>query len=217
MMQRVKAIYRGRAIGTAGKAVYRPSQREEWLAKLGRPGARARAASLLEQLDKLLELKLRARAAMIGEARRHSGWKMLRSIPFLGPIRTAQLLAIIATPYRFRTKRQLWPYAGLGVVTRTSAEQEIVDGQLRRRKRAPLTRGLNPNHNRDLKSVFKGAANVAAAKAGPLKDVYDRCVAGGVRKEMARLTLARKIASIVLRLWKKGELWDPTKVTMQAT
>jgi hypothetical protein len=42
-------------------------------------------------------------------------------------------------------------------------------------------------------------------------------VAGGVHEEMAKLTLARKIASIVLRLWKKGELWDPSKVTMQAT
>ena len=46
---------------------------------------------------------------------------------------------------------------------------------------------------------------------------YDRCVDGGVREEMAKLTLARKIVSIMLRLWKKGELWDPTKLTMQAT
>ena len=217
VMQRVKAIYRGRAIAASGKTVYRPSQRKVWLAKLASPGARARAASLLEQLDKLLELRSKARAAMIAEARRQPGWKILRSIPFLGPVRVAQILAIIATPHRFRTKRQLWPYAGLGVVTWTSAEQEIVDGMLRRRKRAPLTRGLNRNHNRELKNVFKGAANAAAAKAGPLKEVYDRCVAGGVREEMAKLTLARKIASIVLRLWKKGELWDPKKVTMQAT
>jgi hypothetical protein len=143
---RVKAIYRGRAIATPGKNVYRPSQRKVWLAKLASAGARARAASLLEQLDKLLELKLKARAAMIADARRQPGWKILRSIPFLGPIRTAQLLAIIATPHRFRTKRQLWPYAGFGVVQRTSAEQEIVDGKIRRRKRAPLTRGLNRNH-----------------------------------------------------------------------
>jgi hypothetical protein len=42
-------------------------------------------------------------------------------------------------------------------------------------------------------------------------------VTGGVREEMARLTLARKIAAIVLRLWKKGELWDPIKLTKQAT
>ena len=48
------------------------------------------------------------------------------------------LLAIIATPYRFRGKRQLWPYAGLAVVTRSSSEQEFVEGKLRRRKRAPL-------------------------------------------------------------------------------
>lgn len=217
VMLRVKAIYRGRAVSTAGKAVYRPSQRKAWLAKLEERGARARAASLLEQLDTLLILRTRARAAMIAEARKQSGWKILRSIPFLGPIRAAQLLAVIGTPHRFRTKRQLWPYAGLSVVTRSTADQEIVGGKLRRRKRAPLTRGLNPNHNRVLKNVFKGAANAAATKAGPLKEAYDRCVAGGVREEMARLTLARKIASIVLRLWKKGELWDSTKVTMQET
>jgi len=39
-------------------------------------------------------------------------------------------------------------------------------------------------------------------------------VAGGVREKMAKLTLARKLASIVLRLWKRGELWDPAKLTM---
>ena len=217
VMLRVKAIYRGRAIGTSGQAVYRPSQRKAWLARLEGRGSRARAASLLEQLDTLLEQRARARAAMINEARRQTGWKILRSVPFLGPVRTAQLLAIVGTPYRFRTKRQLWPYVGLAVVTRTSAEQEIVDGRLRRRKRAPLTRGLNRNHNRVLKNVFKGAASAAAAKAGPLKELYDRCVAGGVREEMARLTLARKLAAIVLRLWKKGELWDPIKLTKQAT
>ena len=217
VMLRVKAIYRGRAVATAGKGVYRPSQRKAWLAKLENRGARARAASLLEQLDTVLKLRTEARTAMIAEARRQSGWKILRAIPFLGPVRVAQLLAIIGTPYRFRTRRQLWPYAGLAVVTRSSADGEIVEGKVRRRKRAPLTRGLNRNFNRVLKNVFKGAANAAAVKAGPLKESYDRCVAGGVHEEMAKLTLARKIASIVLRLWKKGELWDPAKVMMQAT
>jgi len=217
VMLRVKALFRGRAIGTSGEAVYRPSQRAAWLARLKGRGARTRAASLLAQLDLLLELRAKARAAMIAEARRQPGWKLLRSIPFFGPVRVALVLAIIATPFRFRGKRHLWPYVGLAVVTRTSSEQEFVEGKLRRRKRAPLTRGLNRNHNRVLKNVFKGAANAAAAKAGPLKDCYDRCVAGGVREEMAKLTLARKLASIVLRLWKKGELWDPTKLTMQTT
>lgn len=77
-----------------------------------------------------------------------------------------------------------------------------------------MTRGLNRNHHPQLKAIFKGAANAAALKAGPLKDFYDGCVARGVRPELAKVTLARKLASIVLRLWKKGERWDPTKLTM---
>lgn len=218
VMLRLKAIFRGRAIATGGEAVYRPSQRSAWLEKLEKRGARSRAASLLTQLDVLVDLRSKARLAMIAEARRQPGWKILRSIPFFGPVRVAVLLAVIGTPFRFRGKRQLWPYAGLAVVTPSTSDNEIVEGKVRRRKRAPLTRGLNRNHNPLLKNVFKAAANAAAAaKKGPLKDLYDRTVAGGVREEMAKLTLARKLAAIVLRLWKKGELWDPTKLTVQVT
>jgi len=217
VMLRIKALFRARAIKTPGTAVYSPAQRKEWLAKLENRGARARAAGLYEELDVLQELRPKAKTAMIAEARRQPGWKVLLSIPFLGPIRVSTILAIIATPWRFRTKRQLWSYVGLAVVTRSSADDEFVDGKLRRKKRAPLTRGLNRNHNPRLKEVFKGAANAAACTPGPLKDKYEKCVAGGVREEMARLTLARTITSIALRLWKKGELWDPSKVTMQGT
>jgi len=154
---------------------------------------------------------------MIAEARKQPGWKPLRSIPFLGVVRVAQLLAIVATPHRFRTKRNLWPYAGLAVVTRSSADQEFADGKLRRRNRPPSTGGMNGNHNPMLKSIFKGAATAAAAKAGPLQDLYEACIARGTKPELAKVTLARKIASIALRLWKKGELWDPDKLTMQTT
>lgn len=37
--------------------------------------------------------------------------------PALGAVRVAYLLAIMRTPFRFRTKRNLWPYAGLAVVS----------------------------------------------------------------------------------------------------
>lgn len=205
-MLRIKALFRGRAIKTPGTSVYRPAQRKEWLAKLENRGARARAASLYEELDVLQELRPKAKAAMIAEARRQSGWKPLLSIPFLGPIRVSTILAIIATPWRFRTKRQLWSYVGLAVVTRSSADDEFVEGKLRRRKRAPLTRGLNRNHNPRLKEVFKGAANAAACTPGPLKEKYDKSVAGGVREEMARLTLARTITAIDVSQRSTGRL-----------
>jgi transposase len=216
VMLRIKALFRARAIPAKGTAVYRASERKLWLAMLD-GGARVRAAALFKHLDVLLELRPPAKMAMLAEARRQSGWKILRSIPYLGPIRVAQILAIVRTPFRFRTKRNLWPYVGLAVVTRSSADQEFVDGRLRKRRRPPLTRGLNRNHNPILKGVFKGAANAAVARPGPLRNFYDASLARGVRDELAKVTLARKIASVTLRLWKKGELWDPKKLTMQTT
>jgi transposase len=187
------------------------------MSKLKGTGVRLRADSLLTQLDALLPLRRKAKEAMIAEARRQPAWKILRSIPFLGPVRVAQIIAIVGTPFRFRGKRRFWPYIGLGVVTHSSADHEIVAGTIRRRRRAPLTRGLNRNHNRVLKDVFKGAATAAAHKDGPLKNLYRQSVDRGVDEAMALLTLARKISSVALRLWKKGELWDPKKLTTQAT
>ena len=93
---------------------------ERWLAQLKERGARMRAAGLLAELDVIEELRPKAKAAMIVEARRQPGWKVLRTVPFLGPIRVAEILAIMATPWRFRTKRQAWPYVGLAVVTRSN-------------------------------------------------------------------------------------------------
>jgi transposase len=173
--------------------------------------------ALFTELDVLSELRPKAKRAMVAEARRHRAWKILLGIPFFGPVRVAQLISIVVTPHRFRGKRQLWPYAGLAVVTRSSADYEPRNGRFERRRRPPMTRGLNRNHNPVLKDVFKGAAQAAIGRPGPLKDLYDASVARGVSPDMAKLTLARKIASVTLRLWKRAERYDPAKLTMQAT
>ena len=72
-----------------------------------------------------------------------------------------------------------------------------------------MTRGLNRNYNRLLKKVFKMAARDVTAKAGELQQWYRAMVDRGMRPEMARLTLAQKIAAMVLTLWKKGARYDP--------
>jgi hypothetical protein len=133
---------------------------------------------------------------------------LLRAIPFIGPIRAALLIALIQTPHRFRTKRQLWTYSGFGIETHSSAEHRSVEGELRRAKKPASIRGLNRNHNHDLKNVFKSAATVASAKAGPFQEFYAALVAKRIRPEMARLTLARKMAAITLIVWKKGARFD---------
>ena len=216
VMQRLKALFRARGIKTPGKRVYHPKNREEWLAKLTDEGVRFRAQALYAQLDVLRELRPKVKGTMVAEARRDPAWSVLRSIPFLGPVRVALILAIMRTPWRFRTKRNLWAYCGLAVVTHSSSDFAMVDGQAVRRRRAPMTRGLNRNHNRELKDVFKGAATAATGRPGPLRDLYEAMIARGMREELARVTLTRKLSAVTLRLWKKGERYDPAKLTMQA-
>jgi transposase len=217
VMQRLKALFRARGIKTPGRRIYHPQNREEWLAKLTNDGVLFRAQALYAQLDVLRGLRPKAKAAMVAEARRDPAWTVLRSIPFLGPVRVALILAIMRTPWRFRTKRNLWAYCGLAVVTHSSADHILVDGQVVRRRRAPMTRGLNRNHNRELKDVFKGAATAATGRPGPLQDLYEGMIARGMREELARVTLTRKLVAITLRLWKRGERYDPAMLTKQAS
>lgn len=214
-MNRIKAAYRSRAIAT-NRTVYNPGSREQWLDRIDLPALRTRLEALYAVYDVTLEQRKQAKKAMIAEARVHPGWPRLRQIPFLGPVRVAQILGIAATPARFRGKKRFWAYLGLKVVTHDSAEHEPFNGRIRRRRRAPMTRGLNQNHNRTLKAVFIATAVIAAAQPGPFQNLYLNMVNGGMRPEMARLTLTRKIAAVALRLWKTGEPFDPDKLTEQS-
>ena len=74
------------------------------------------------------------------------------------------------------------------------------------------TRGLNRNHNHMLKHVFKGAATTAIAQpSGPMREAYDRLLVQGVKPNLAKLTIARKIAASSLAMWKQKEVYQPDK------
>jgi transposase len=212
VMNRLKALYRGRGIGCAGRQVYSPRHRQRWLEQLREPGARQRAALLYLELDGLLKLRAPARRALLTEARKHPAYRILASIPGLGPVRVALLLALIQTPGRFRSKRQLWSYGGLGLITRGSGQYRLVRGELVTSPRAVLVRGLNPEHHPQLKAILKGAALTVIQSPGPLQEFYLRCLGQGTKPELARLTVARKIATLVWTLWKKGEVYDAERL-----
>jgi len=117
VMNRLKALYRGWGIPCAGTQVYGPRYREEWLNKIPQAGVRRRAELLYQQLDGLQGLRRHLRPEFLAESRKHKAAKLLRQIPCIGPIRAARLIALIQTPHRFRSKRQLWTYSGLGIET----------------------------------------------------------------------------------------------------
>jgi len=216
VMNRLKALYRSWAIPCAGQQVYAPRYRSEWLGKIREAGVRRRAELYYQQLDALAILRQEVRRELLAESRKHAAMKWLRQIPSIGPIRAALLIALIQTPHRFRTKRQLWAYSGLALQTYSSGEYRFVQGQLQRSKRLLAIRGLNTNHNHDLKNIFKGAAIRAAVVPGPFQEFYAALIARGMKPSMARLTLARKIAAITLLVWKKRVRFDAEHLKPQA-
>lgn len=208
---RLKAIYRGRGIRCEGDEVYNPEKCKQWLEQLAEKGLRQRAISLYAQLESLNSMVLEAQTQMLAESRKHKASSILRSLSTLGPISVAMIIATCDTPHRFRTKRQFWTYCGFAVVTRSSSDHYFENGELHKRRKPALTRGLNRNYNRRLKKVFKSAA-ISGSRQGPFKPLYEQMLARGLKPELARLTLARRIAAITLAMWKKGERFDPKKL-----
>ncbi len=135
VMNRIKAVYRSWAIPCAGRDVYYRRHRAQWLAKIREAGVRRRAERLYEQLDMLQHLRQQARRELLAEGRKHAITARLRQVPYLGPIRSVLAVALMQTPHRFRSKRQLWAYSGLALETRISEEYRMVEGQVRRSKK----------------------------------------------------------------------------------
>jgi transposase len=213
VQNRIKSLFRSRGVAVAGKGVLSGTQRGEWLSKL--PAAACPLAELLLlEHDGLLDLRRRAQKEMLAEAHKHRVYGIVKSCPGLGEIRTAQLLPIVVTPYRFANKRSFWAYCGLGIVMRSSSDWVRTQGGEWIKAPIRQTRGLNRNSNRTLKGIFKGAATTVIGRAEdePLYRHYVRLLDGGTKPNLAKLTLARQIASIMLAVWRNEEVYDREKV-----
>ena len=215
VMNRIKAIYRSWAIPCAGQSCYSPKQREAFLSQLPHAAIRGRAQIYYQQMDSLMTLRQQVRTQLLREGRKQTALRLLCQIPYIGPLRAILLIVFIQSPHRFRTKRQLWAYCGLGIETHDSGEYRFRQGSLER-KRQPTVRGLNRNHHHLLKYVLKSVAARCCSGSGPVREFAQTLLDQGMRSEMVRLTVARKIAAIVLVLWKKGVGFDARYLKSQA-
>jgi len=208
---RLKAVFLSRGISTDA-GVYDAKKRPQWLKKLSSPH-RELAEWLGRQLDQVEPLRDEAEEWLLKESKSHPIIRKLAKAPGLGPIRTAQVVAIVATPDRFRTRRQFWSYCGLGIVTRSSADWVQDKSRKWVRSQVAQTRGLSRKRQPRLKAVFKGAATTVIAQLpnDPLHADYERMLQSGIKPTLAKLTLARKIAATVLSMWKHQEVYDPKR------
>ena len=213
VQNRIRSVYRCCGVRTAGSPVYSAKARGKWIEQL--PGLQQTVAErLYEQYDALEPIRRQAQKELVAESHHHDISHVLESCPGLGPIRVAQQLPIVVSPWRFRTKRQFWSYSGLGIVMRSSADWIQKPGGGWAWADKQQTRGLNRRHNHPLKQIFKGAATsiLMQHRTDPLFDYYQRLVDSGTKPNLAKVSLARKVAAITLSMWKQGKEYDPKQV-----
>lgn len=215
---RLCGLFDGYGISTVAEERYGsdPQVRRELIEALPNAGLRSRARILYFELQAQEMLVEQARKEMLAEARTIQAVRWVQTVPGFGDIRAASFVGWLQTPFRFRGKRQVFKYVGLAVVSHTSADWEVKGGAIQRKVRSGHTRGLNRNFHRPLKNIVMGAAMTARIKDAAWGAHADRLVAEGMDREMARLTIARKLTSTVWTLWKKGEPYDAAKAILKS-
>lgn len=119
--------------------------------------------------------------------------------------------------HRFRRRSQFWAYCGLAIVMCSLSDWfQTPDGRWIRAVQQQA-RGLNKNHNSILKSVFKGTATtvINQHKQSSFAQSYRLQLAEGMKPNLAKLILARRIAATVLAMWKHEEVYDPNRRTLK--
>lgn len=208
LKNQLRSIFRSRGIAQ-GQKVYAPVTRKEILKELPVGPMRVAAGRLATVLDAVTSERKAALKDLLKIARKHKLYRILRTVDGIGSIFAAVLIAEMGDPHRFRTRRQLWAYGGLAVSTFESGEYEIRDGQIIRKTRKPRTRGLVRAYNRNLKCVFKQAAMTLSRTKW--RGYYERLLERSKNASNAQLTIARKVAAIVLHVAKTGERYELKK------
>ena len=204
-----KAILRAKGV-SGGR---NPYAAQEALLKSVPSQCRHQLLALAELIEVLMKRRKVALREMVSLARRHRCYVSLRTMPAVGPIFCASLLAIVGDPERFRTRRQFWAYGGLAILTDDTGEYRFRDGKFERKRERSNTRGLTNSFNRPLKHIFKQAAMTLSRTVW--KDYYEITLKNSKNRNMALLTVARRFAAIVLQIMKKREAYDVAKAPKQ--
>jgi transposase len=123
---------------------------------------------------------------LLQQASQYGAFTLLQTVPFIGEIRAAELVAIVGEPSRFPSRRAFWSYAGLAVIHRTSAEHRIEQGRVvrdhRTRGGGKLSRSAQPL----LKKVIRDIALHSSLGRGYFREVFESHLARGKTPAVAR-------------------------------
>ena len=126
---------------------------------------------------------------------------LLRQIAGVGPVTALAFVLTIENPHRFKKNRSVGPFLGLTPKRDQSGETD-----------KPLS--ITKAGNGHMRRLLMNAANYILGPFGPkcdLRSFGERISARGgkVAKRRAKTAVARKLAVLMLSLWKSGQDYEP--------
>jgi transposase len=138
-----------------------------------------------------------------------SGYKLLLTIPGFGPYIAALVLAALADPFRFASRKQVIRLAGLDLNASRSGKKS--------QDSVPV---ISKKGNADLRYALYQAALIASYHNDGFRRIYHRMIENrqGERgiKTKARVKLAAKMLVIAWTLLKNNELFDETRLLAES-
>lgn len=128
----------------------------------------------------------------------------MRQLAGIDQVTAFTISALIDTPYRFSNKRKLWSYVGL------SKSEKISNNRIYRS-------GASKGGNRLLKYLLLQAAMriLRSKKETTFKAIADRLEKLGVNPKNIRRSVARKIITVIISIWKSGETYRPQNCMLE--
>lgn len=197
---KVKAFFRQAGVHPSGNAVYRNEERGEWLNHLKNwRGLLHRTSDCLTVVDLLEEMKSGIRNKMSQAARKadRSSYRILRSVPGVGPVVATGYMAIIVTPERFSRKNKLWSYAGFGNTQHESGETVSTEGTSNEGNKV-LKWVVTQHYQAAIRTSWEGSPCRFARKSSQLQQK-------GLDQKARRRSICRTLLSVVRGVWRKGE------------
>lgn len=193
---RFKSLFRKQGTRLRGGALY---HNESFLEGLNRSDVKFigesqyRILECMENERKVFVKKIQESSKSFKEIR------LLKSIPGIGDIQAAKIVAQVVNPERFKNKYKFYAYCGLARHKRTSGG--VVYGNTK------------IYGNRVLKCVYKMAGHSVLRGQSGLRKHYDCLCSKGISARNAYNAVCRKIAAISLSVWRNQRKYDDHKLS----
>ena len=204
--QKTKAMFRQwGVIDVFTDSVYSTSGRDKFLQQVQKRPILLQLNRLYALMDFTAQMKQDAEKTMKSMGRRYPEIREFKKMPGIGNAGAHTFDAYIQTPHRFAKTSRLWKYCRIGVTDRSS------DGKPLGFKRLDKA-GIG-----ELKAVSYRAFISSMKSDNEVRRFYLKSLQTTHNQTHARLNTQRKILTVMLGIWKKGQAYraelflDPCK------